>query len=289
LGEVGIDRDRLTALLDRGVALGLAVESWTNRGIWIVGRGDDHYPARLKHRLGASAPALLYGVGAERLLAPGGLVIVGSREVDADGLAFTERVARRCASEETPVISGGARGVDETAMMAALTAGGHATGMLADSLARAAVARAYRDSLRAGNLVLCSPYDPAAGFSVGNAMGRNRFIYALGDAALVVSAAAGAGGTWAGAVENLKHRWVPLYVRTGDAIPDGNQQLIAQGGLALDEGALPVSGRLLECLLRPQRLSPPASAAHRPPVDDDTARVPGDSVQLSLPALTADR
>ena len=40
------------------------------------------------------------------------------------------------------------------------------------------------------------------------------------------------GGTWAGAVENLKAQWVPLYVRAADD-SDGARGLIAQGGVPL--------------------------------------------------------
>jgi len=34
-----LDSDRLVALLERGVMLGLAVEKWTNQGLWVLGRG----------------------------------------------------------------------------------------------------------------------------------------------------------------------------------------------------------------------------------------------------------
>jgi predicted Rossmann fold nucleotide-binding protein DprA/Smf involved in DNA uptake len=62
-------------------------------------------------------------------------------------------------------------------------------------------------------LVLLSPYDPQAGFNIGNAMQRNKLIYALADAALVVKSDYGKGGTWAGAIEQLdKLRLVPVYI-----------------------------------------------------------------------------
>ena len=35
------------------------------------------------------------------------------------------------------------------------------------------------------NLVLISPFYPDAGFNVGNAMQRNKYIYCLSDAAMV--------------------------------------------------------------------------------------------------------
>src|SRR5260370_3099961 len=48
-----------------------------------------------------------------------------------------------------------------------------------------------------------------------NQMRRNKLIYALADAALVVNSDYEKGGTWAGAVEQLeKLHLVPMYVRT---------------------------------------------------------------------------
>ena len=40
---------------------------------------------------------------------------------------------------------------------------------------------------------------------------------------------AGTGGTWAGATENLKAGWVPLFVRSDASAPQGNRDLIAEG------------------------------------------------------------
>ena len=60
--------------------------------------------------------------------------VVGSRDVDEAGTAFAGEVARWCARESLAVASGGARGVDRTAMLAAVDAGGAATGVLAGAL-----------------------------------------------------------------------------------------------------------------------------------------------------------
>lgn len=67
-------------------------------------------------------------------------------------------------------------------------------------------------------------------------MGRNRLIYCLADAGLVVSTAEGEGGTWAGATEALEAGWVPVYVRAGEGVPEGNDALIARGAIALEGG-----------------------------------------------------
>lgn len=232
------DRQRIAALLERGGALALAVEGWTNRGLWVLGRGDDAYPDRLRQRLGHLAPLLLYGAGNPDRLNGGGLAIAGSRDADAEAIAFTQRLAAACAAEDIPIIAGGARGIDAEAIAGVVSEGGQATGVLADSLVRAITARKYREHLRDGSLTLVSPFDPGAGFNVGNAMSRNKVIYALGEWSLVVISAAHSGGTWAGATENLKSRWSPLFVRTGDDVPEGNRLLIDNGGIAFAPGIL---------------------------------------------------
>jgi predicted Rossmann fold nucleotide-binding protein DprA/Smf involved in DNA uptake len=230
---------RLQALLMRGGALALAIEAWTNNGLWIISRSDKAYPHRLKKQLGQAAPPIFYGVGQPTLLQRGGLAIIGSRDINEQITNFTKILAKKAAQQRITVISGGARGVDSEAMLTALQHGGTAIGVLADSLIRAAVASKYREALREERLVLITPFDPNAGFNVGNAMGRNKYVYTLSDWAVVVNSGHQEGGTWAGAQENLKNGWVPLFVRQDQAIPIGNQALLNQGGVALAADRLP--------------------------------------------------
>jgi predicted Rossmann fold nucleotide-binding protein DprA/Smf involved in DNA uptake len=109
---------------------------------------------------------------------------------------------------------------------------------LAERLTRAAVAGQYREALREERLALISPFDPDAGFNVGNAMARNKYIYTLSDWAIVANTAYQEGGTWAGATENLKAQWVPLFVRKDEHMPVGNQELLKQGAIAIDKKQL---------------------------------------------------
>jgi predicted Rossmann fold nucleotide-binding protein DprA/Smf involved in DNA uptake len=90
--------------------------------------------------------------------------------------------------------------------------------------------------LREGRLTLVSPYDPNAGFNVGNAMQRNKLIYALADTALVVSSDLDKGGTWAGAIEQLeKLKLVKVYVRSVGEPSLGLAKLRQKGALAWPE------------------------------------------------------
>ena len=231
--RLDLDAERLGRLLDRGFLLSQAMERWRARALWVTSRADTDYPRRLKERLGGQAPPVLYGCGNRENLDSGGLAVVGSRNVDDDVTAYTEGIGRLAAEARRTLVSGGARGIDQAAMRGALDAGGTVAGVLADRLERAATHRDHRDALMDDRLVLICPYDPAAGFLVGHAMQRNKLIYALADAALVVSAEFEEGGTWTGAVEQLdRHRFVSVYVRATGETGKG------LGGL-LEHGAKP--------------------------------------------------
>jgi predicted Rossmann fold nucleotide-binding protein DprA/Smf involved in DNA uptake len=238
-----IDVKKITSLLGRGFLLGLAAETWHSAGIWVVSRGESNYPQRLQ-RLKQNAPPVIYGCGEPRLLSDGGIAIVGSRDVDASGEMFTKNVASMAAREGLQIVSGGARGVDQLAMLAALEAGGTAVGVLADSLLRSATSGRAREAIQAGHLTLISPFDPEAGFNVGNAMQRNKQIYALADFGLAVSSGYNEGGTWSGAIEQLdKYHLVPLFVRDGSGVPEGNRQLLRRGALSFPSESAPGSLR----------------------------------------------
>ena len=224
---------RLRRLLDRGFLLSQVVEHWQTRAIWVVSRADAEYPRRLKTRLREDAPAVIYGCGDRSLLETGGLAVVGSRHVDQSILDYTMDIGRLCAKSGRTLVSGGAKGIDQASMRGALEAGGKAIGILADSLERMAMNREHRNLLLDGRLVLISPYDPNAGFNIGNAMQRNKLIYALADAALVVNADLNKGGTWAGALEQLdKLRLVPVYTRSTGKLGTGLEALAEKGALA---------------------------------------------------------
>ncbi|MBI2927269.1 MAG: DNA-protecting protein DprA [Verrucomicrobia bacterium] len=232
------EAQRIADLLGRAGHVVLELENLFSRGMWAVTRVDEQYPAKLRDTLKHQAPTVLFGGGDIGLLRRAGLAVVGSRDIDAAGIAFAQEVGRKAAAAKRPVVAGGARGTDRLAMQAALEAGGQAFGVLADSLERTFRQADVRQFLLEGQLVLLTPYAPTAGFSVGAAMGRNKIIYGLAEHAVVVSSDFQTGGTWAGAVEALKAGWCPVFARAGDGVPKGNCELIKKGALALDEGEL---------------------------------------------------
>lgn len=239
------EAQRLASLLERSGRATLEMENLFTRGIWVVTRVDAHYPTRLRDALKHQAPAVLFGAGDIRLLARAGVAVVGSRNVDEAGVRFAQAVARKAANAGVPVISGGARGTDRIAMQAALDPGGISFGVLADSLDRTVRQTDVRQFLLDDRLVLCTPYLPGAGFSVGGAMGRNKVIYGLASHAVVVASEHESGGTWAGAVEALKGNYCPVFVREAGDAPKGNRELLKLGATGLSDNVLTGSDNLL--------------------------------------------
>lgn len=239
--SLGIEADVAAGyvrLLGRSGQLAFELDRLRSRGIWVVTIADDGYPAALHERLGSSAPPVLFGSGQASLLIGGGIAIVGSREADDDAVEFTARLAAAVAGGGSALVSGGARGIDVTAMRAAFEAGGSVIGVVPEGVERRLREPATRSAVAGGHAVLVSPYHPSAPFSAGAAMGRNKLIYALSDVAVVVSSADGSGGTWTGAVEALKAGWVPVLVRDDPGVPGGNRALVGLGAALLSSASI---------------------------------------------------
>jgi len=270
-----ITLNRLESLLDRGSALAIAMEKWLRAGLWVMTRSDTDYPARLKKRLGTDSPPVIYGCGNRALLNSGGLAVVGSRNAADDDLEYARLVGGEAANQGYSIVSGGARGIDETAMLGALEGEGTAVGVVANGLLSACSSSKYRSHLVSRNLVLTSTFHPEAGFNAGNAMQRNKYIYCLSDAALAVHSGV-KGGTWNGATENLQKGWVPLWVKpTGDPSA-GNDGLAKRGARWASEnaGALQIRDLFLD-----------DEALVSEPMDLLTAEEPGPD--SSIPSRTA--
>lgn len=258
--RIQLDSGQLEGLLARArrCLLSQAMEQWDARKIWVAGRGDPAYPQSLEKRLGDDSPALLYGCGGnpDLLGTRGGLAVVGSRNISDTLMQYASFVGQLAADAGRKIVSGGARGVDQAAMHGALEAGGCVAGILANGLERAA--REYRGALMDGKLVLACPYDPAVRFLVGHAMQRNKLIYALSDAALVVNADYKKGGTWAGATEQLgrlklgRLKHVRVYVRATGEPSRGLDGLRERGASLWPDPDPTTAAELRELLDRPQ-------------------------------------
>lgn len=223
------EAERYCHLLQRSGSLAIELERLASLGIHVLTRADQEYPARYRQRLKESAPAVLFSAGEKALLGQPGIAVVGSRHLDEAGKACAEFVGNSCGLSGLVLYSGGAKGVDTISMNAALTSRGTAVGILADSLEKSIRNPENRAAISRGDLCLITPYSPNAPFSVGTAMGRNKLIYTLADYAIVVASDVEKGGTWAGATEALKSKWLPIFVLNHPDMPEGNKMLIKKG------------------------------------------------------------
>jgi predicted Rossmann fold nucleotide-binding protein DprA/Smf involved in DNA uptake len=225
---------RVADLLDRGTGLALQLEDLERRGITPITVMSERFPDRLRSRLGTICPPVVFVAGDVSLLESGGLGIVGSRNVSEAGAQVAKKAARIATERGIPVVSGAARGVDQLAMVAAALSGGRVVGVVADSLQRRLRETEVREQVVAGNMTLITIQHPDAPFSTGSAMGRNKIIYALSDAVLVVAADRNTGGTWAGAQEALNKSITPVFVWIGEGEGPGNRRLSEVGAVAVE-------------------------------------------------------
>lgn len=220
---------RLVGRFDAATALAFALERLEQSGIRVITAVDDDYPARLLTRLGAAAPPLLHVVGPIGILDGPGLGIVGSRDVSPEGAAVAGDAARAAVEHGWSVVSGGSPGVDRCAMDATLEVDGRCAGLIADSLLRVTRPPEVRGAVGAGGLCLATPYPPAAGYTVANARGRNKLIFAASATTLVVAANGDEDTTLAGATEALERGYGEVAVWTGPGGGPSNPALVALG------------------------------------------------------------
>ena len=247
--------ERIAELMDRATAVAFELDRLEQSGIKTLTAFDQHYPRAWLDRLRSKAPPLVHAAGALDLLDAPGLGVVGSRDVSQAGSEVAREVARLAARRGLPLTSGGARGVDQLAMDAAFEAGGAVVGMLAESLLRKLKSPDVRRAVYEGSTVMCTPYSPNAPFSAGNAMGRNKLIYAQAALTVVVASDDGSGGTWSGATEALKNGYGLVAVWRGDGEGPGNESLERRG-------AIPVASLAdIESVLDDEDLPPSRSPA----------------------------
>ena len=234
--------------MDRSGVIAIELERLDSIGIKVITRADKDYPERYLKRLRESTPAILFYSGEAALLGQRGIAVVGSRQLDHIAKRAAELIGNACGLSGLVLYSGGAKGVDTLSMDASLNARGAAVGVIANNLENIIRTPLYRNAIQHGDLCLVTPYLPSAPFSVGNAMGRNRLIYTLADYAIVVSSSVNSGGTWAGATQNLKNNWVPLFVLEYDDMPDGNALIIKNGAVRLPQSVTEDHKQFIEYL-----------------------------------------
>jgi predicted Rossmann fold nucleotide-binding protein DprA/Smf involved in DNA uptake len=229
------DAERYAALLGAGTAFAFERERLGEEGVRLISALDDAFPERLRHRLHDACPSFLLVGGPLDLVDLGAIGVVGSRDASPEALEVAASTSKVAAASGMAVVSGLARGIDQAAMAAALDAGVPVVGVPTEGIRVVARSPEIRRRAHAGELCIASPYGPTMRFTAGNAMGRNKIIYALADVTLVVCSDSGSGGTWEGAREAMRRSFGRVAVWTGAGAGPGNSKLVELGGVAVSE------------------------------------------------------
>lgn len=228
-----VKMNRLQGLLDRSSALSFEISDYENMGVHFTTRADAEYPIRLKKILGKACPPIFCYSGNLDILSHKAIGFVGSRSVNEADMDFTKLIVIRSVENGYAIVSGGAKGTDSVALDTALEMEGNSIAFLSDSLIGKLKLKTVRKAVQEGRLLLISAVKPNAPWNVGNAMARNKYIYAQSQGTVVVKSDFNTGGTWSGATECLRNGWVPVYCWNNTEYK-GNQALIEKGAVAID-------------------------------------------------------
>ncbi|WP_222124529.1 DNA-processing protein DprA [Paenibacillus xylanexedens] len=217
--------DRIVVRLGKAELIVKELEALNSLGISVVTRADSDYPRFLRTRLKEQAPSHFFYSGNIESLTKQAIGMVGSRNADEESLEFTRRFVNDASNEGFAVVSGGAKGVDITAQEEAIKSGGFAISYLHSDLEKWVRKKEIRKQIDEDRLILLSSVEPRARFQGYNAMARNKYIYCQSKATVVVASST-SGGTWEGAKENIKYKWVPILVREANKTLEGNRALL---------------------------------------------------------------
>lgn len=237
LGYSEYEAGHIVSLLGRERQLDGYLLAAEKADVAVITRLDARFPQRLREQLGARCPAALFCRGDLRLLQRPCISVVGSRHLAQPGAQFAAQAGRLAAREGFTLCSGDAMGADRTAQEACLRGGGSVLIFPATELVYCPVRE---------NVLYAAEGGFELGFSAQRALGRNRFIHAMGEKTLVAQTGFGKGGTWSGSLDNLQHEYSPLFV-----FDDGSE-----GARALcARGATPVQALTSLQALTPAQLS----------------------------------
>jgi len=223
------------ALRDRNLQKAeIILKSCTEKGIRILPVADSAYPERLRNT--SDAPIILYYKGVLPNWDSVPLIgIVGTRKATAYGLQVAHQMGGQIAAAGGLVVSGGAAGIDTSAMQGAMDAGAPVVGVLGcgvDVVYPRSNQKLFRAIVEKGCLL--SEYPPGIEAISWHFPARNRMISGLSNGVLVVEAPEKSGAL-------ITARYALEQGRDVFVVPGNiNTPACAGSNALLQDGAIPV-------------------------------------------------
>ncbi|MEK4711605.1 DNA-processing protein DprA [Sporosarcina sp. FSL K6-5500] len=225
-----VQRTNIIKKIEARRQLGLSMfemENVINQGVKILFRS--HMPKSLKRLTSKYLPPFFYCTGDLSIFEYPILGVVGARNATEEELKATIKIGEDAAAQGVVIASGGARGIDSSAVEAYLRQGGKAIVFPADGLQKWLKKKEIRNFIESEQLLLLSAQRIEAPFSGAYAMQRNKYIHVSGHAVLVASSSISRkekrSGTWEGVIENVQGNWTPIFT-IGQS--EGVQKLISE-------------------------------------------------------------
>ena len=219
-------------------------EKLKSENVHLITLDDERYPRSVLENMRDSAPPILYCRGYLPLLNTEGVSIVGSRNVDEFLVTQTKQIASKLAESGFDVTSGYAKGVDASAHLGALQAGGTTKMILSFGVNHISIKREMLELDWEKNSLFVTQFAPNEKFSGPNAMIRNKLVCAVSKAVVVMASGpekdsqGKMSGTFEAARVALKMD-IPVFVLSPDVLkptPQGNFDLIKIGAISFADG-----------------------------------------------------
>lgn len=234
------DEEVIKELLKRSGSIAFALDEMSKMGISVTTFLDEDFPQKLYRVLKDFCPPLFYKCGNSEINKFRFVGYVGSRNITGWDEKWAEERVIKNLNDKYAIVTGGAKGIDTVALNTCMKNSGYAVLFVPDNIITKVRDPFIRKNIMDNRILVYSHVLPFASKTrnsfVSSAMERNKFIYAMSTATVVVRSDKDKGGTWAGVTESIKHKWSYVYVWDNKDY-DGNQALIQIGAVPLaDDG-----------------------------------------------------
>lgn len=191
---------------------------------------DEDYPERLKSI--SNPPPIIYAYGNLDKKIGENIAVVGARKASINGIKNAICFSGELTKKGFVIVSGYAKGIDTAAHIGALKSGGNTVMVLPTGILKFSLhleLNELRETIGSYAIIL-SEFFPLSGWSVGQAMARNRIIVGLSDGVLVIEAGE-KGGTINTAERALKQK-KPLFIISSDITPV-SRKLLNMGAISV--------------------------------------------------------